>query len=60
MSEEKERIASAMKLAEVSQRQWHLMPEQLKREVISKLRLALRDKDGWPRVYLNAETGRVY
>ena len=52
--------AQAMALAEAARTGWHKMDEALKQKTILTLKLALRDPDGWPRVYVNSETGRIY
>ena len=52
--------AKAMQIAEQARQNWHVMDDALKAETIRTLQEALRDEDGWPRVYVNSETGRVY
>lgn len=55
-----EYYAKALHLAEQARLNWHVMDEKLKATTIATLRAALIDEDGWPRVYVNSETGRVY
>jgi len=43
-----------------AQTAWPAMSEELKARTIATLQAALRDSDGWPRVYVNSETGRIY
>jgi hypothetical protein len=50
----------AMAVAEAARQNWHAMDEALKATTIATLRAALIDPDGWPHVYVNSETGRVY
>jgi hypothetical protein len=52
--------ATALALAEQARKGWHRMDEALKAQTIAALQAALRDPDGWPRVYVNSETGRIY
>jgi len=53
--------AEALNLAKQAQGAWHLMDDALKAKTIATLQGALRDdKDGWPYVYVNSETGRIY
>lgn len=54
------RLAAALHLSEVARKNWHVIDDDLKQKTIKMLRAHLRDKDGWPRVYVNRETGRVY
>jgi len=52
--------AKAMEVARLARQGWHLADEAMKAKVIATLRAALIDEDGWPKVYVNSETGRVY
>jgi len=57
---DEEFFKQALNLAEVARQGWHNIDDELKAKTISALRIALQDEDGWPRVYVNSDTGRIY
>ena len=52
--------AQAMHVAELAQQTWHKMDDATKAKTVAVLKAALVDDDGWPRVYVNGDTGRIY
>ena len=55
-----ERTARMLEIADLARAAWHKIDDATKQKTIAILRAQLRGPDGWPRVYVNGETGRIY
>lgn len=53
-------LATAMGIADDAQKVWHLLDDAMKTQVVAHLKAAVIGEDGWPRVFVNKETGRFY
>ena len=55
-----EHTAQLLEVADLARLAWHKIDDATKQRTIALLRAQLRGPDGWPRVYVNGETGRIY